>query len=477
MDVTTRKVFTMADQQAFANLSGDYNPIHTDPVVARRTPAGAPVVHGVHLLIWALETFASRFDKLSGLCALRADFNNFLKVGREASWTAEVSSEQTRVSLLDDCNNILALELRRESRKSSAESASYLSGTAYSPAKTPLDLQFSQIQGMGGETPFFRPLAEYSAAFPKATDWIGITQIAALVCTTRIVGMVCPGLHSIFNRIEASFVETDEKAALRFAVTQTDERFSRVRIAAKGGGLAAVLATTVRPAPIDQPAMTEISARVKPRAFEGVNALVVGGSRGLGELTAKYLAAGGAKVTITYVVGRSDAEQVAAEIRTFGGSCEVMNFDARRSAKEQLGQRSSTFTHAYYFATPKITMANAKVFDGVRFSNFFGYYVTSFVDLCESLDSERSDRVHVLYPSSVWVQKDERPPGWTEYAMAKAAGEVICDDLSRRMKNTLVTSVRLPRLLTDQTASTTHSEQEASSIDVIGNIISAFQAS
>ena len=32
-----RRRFTMADQEAFAALSGDRNPMHLDPVYARRT--------------------------------------------------------------------------------------------------------------------------------------------------------------------------------------------------------------------------------------------------------------------------------------------------------------------------------------------------------------------------------------------------------------------------------------------------------
>src|SRR5947207_3496945 len=47
--------FTPADQQAFARLSGDFNPIHLDPVAARLVAAGAPIVHGVNLLLRALD--------------------------------------------------------------------------------------------------------------------------------------------------------------------------------------------------------------------------------------------------------------------------------------------------------------------------------------------------------------------------------------------------------------------------------------
>ncbi len=50
--------FTHADQLAFARLSGDTNPIHLDPIAARRTVAGQCIVHGMHSLLWALNALA-----------------------------------------------------------------------------------------------------------------------------------------------------------------------------------------------------------------------------------------------------------------------------------------------------------------------------------------------------------------------------------------------------------------------------------
>lgn len=55
IEVLGGKTFTMADQSFFARLSGDFNPIHLDPLAARRTRAGDTVVHGVHMLAWSLD--------------------------------------------------------------------------------------------------------------------------------------------------------------------------------------------------------------------------------------------------------------------------------------------------------------------------------------------------------------------------------------------------------------------------------------
>src|SRR3989338_692035 len=47
--------FTFNDQTVFARLSGDYNPLHVDPTIARRLIYGQPVVHGIHALLWSLD--------------------------------------------------------------------------------------------------------------------------------------------------------------------------------------------------------------------------------------------------------------------------------------------------------------------------------------------------------------------------------------------------------------------------------------
>ena len=41
------RTVTGSDVQAFADLSGDRNPMHLDPAFAARTPFGRPVAHGV----------------------------------------------------------------------------------------------------------------------------------------------------------------------------------------------------------------------------------------------------------------------------------------------------------------------------------------------------------------------------------------------------------------------------------------------
>ena len=67
--------------------------------------------------------------------------------------------------------------------------------------------------------------------------------------------------------------------------------------------------------------------KVDSTSFSGQVALIVGGSRGLGEITAKILAAGGAKVFLTYATGRQDAEKIVNGLEMSGLQTDCFSLD------------------------------------------------------------------------------------------------------------------------------------------------------
>ena len=66
--------FTLDDQMAFADLSGDHNPLHVDPIAARRLLFGAPAVHGIHGLLWGMDRWLRTGDETIGLRSVKATF-------------------------------------------------------------------------------------------------------------------------------------------------------------------------------------------------------------------------------------------------------------------------------------------------------------------------------------------------------------------------------------------------------------------
>jgi hypothetical protein len=450
------RIFVAADQSAFASLTGDYNPMHLDPIAARRTSAGAPVVHGIHTLLWLLDIISAHHPEIETVAAIKVRFSRMVYVGdRVEVWIVQCNTASLRAHARVDGVEVVSVVLGLGTL---APAASQLSleplPRLLVRQRTPADLPLHEMENRSGRIAFPTGLSEIKGAFPSATRLLGPSRIAAIGCSTYLVGMVVPGLHSIYGGLELRFTADATSAnELQFVVTTVDSRFRRVQLKVKGPGLSGLLDAFARVPPVSQPSMPAIAAHVAGGEFDKSTALIVGGSRGLGELTAKLIAAGGGRVIITFAIGKVDAERVAAEINDWGGACDVIAYDVRQAADQQLEALKSTPSQLYYFATPTIFKSKSGFFAPERFTEFNEYYIQGFLRLLQAAVRRAPEGLRVFYPSTVFVQ--DRPQDMTEYAMSKAAGEILCADIARYFRTVRVLTERLPRLSTDQTTSLT----------------------
>lgn len=446
-DILAERTFTLDDQHAFARLTGDANPIHVDPVAARRSLAGAPLVHGVHLLLWGLDALCRRLEPSAGLHSLRVNFEKMVPVGA-----------RVQAALVDRKADRLRLEIRLDGRVAAVIVAGLSAPASLSPSfrharmfdpVQPLALSLADMAGLAGHVALRKEAADLRAHFPALALRLDKKRIAGLAAATFLVGMVCPGLHSIFRSLDlviADGADNDENA-LHFSVSSLDERFRMARIAVSGGGWTGRVDAHVRPEPVAQPGISDIAMRIDAHAFEGVRALIVGGSRGLGETLAKVLASGAAEVAITYRIGREDADRVAGEIRDAGGICHVLAYDVTASDSESLQVAGFSPNQIYYMATPPIRPGSG-IYSASRLAEYMAFYVDGFARAVEATASG-SEKPAIFYPSTVFIE--DAPTGFAEYAMAKAAGEVLCREFVARGVVSQALVERLPRLLTDQT--------------------------
>jgi len=181
--------------------------------------------------------------------------------------------------------------------------------------------------------PLFVDEDRFRKLFPGVFRLLPSVQIAELLATTRLVGMECPGRHSIYLGHNLHFYDEHTKGSdeLNYEVTRTDGRFSMLWLNVTGPAMRGTITAFARPRPRAQAAIEVVCGAVTRDEFAKVRALVIGGSRGLGEITAKIIAAGGGDVWITYRWGKEDAERVTQEIRSAGFKCSCLRFDATAS--------------------------------------------------------------------------------------------------------------------------------------------------
>ena len=468
-------------QESFATLSGDRNPMHMDHIAARRTQAGEQVVHGVHTLLWALEMVLVSHIIVSRMQRIRVRFLKWVYLGQKADVIVpDLAIDPRSFTVEVQGMTVLAVDLfYGDPSVPSPEEKRSVSPDA--PIVTALDLGFVELANSSGAA--YTPLPEATQPiFPALSASIGTLAVGDFISCSYIVGMEAPGLHSMFSKLDLALLgphTSTARPALSYQVAYLDERFRKGRISVSGGGVKGTLDVFLRVPPVKQASIENIAAKISAQEFSGMNALIIGGSRGLGELTAKIVAAGGGKSTLTYALGKIEAEAVADEICSWGGQATTLAYDVRKEPATQLAGLESPISHLFYFATntifkPKLHLVSAPVL-----ADFSAFYLKGFYDLCQELmprdvaDPSDPRRLLAYYPSTVFVE--DRPAGMTEYAMIKAAGEQMCRDMNQYLPGIHVIQTRLPRLPTDQTAGVLPG-RDLDPIDVMLPIVRAMKA-
>jgi hypothetical protein len=445
-------------QEQFAELSGDRNPIHMDPVAARRTQAGKQVVHGIHSLLWALESLAAKRLLLDHPVRVQVKFLKWVYLDEPSELSLPGGDAPNPKRLQVEAYGVPVLIADLTYGGATPASMGESRPSPLKPLSAPLDLSMEEMESASGDAYTAIP-SDAAAQYPELATVLGANAISEIAACSYVVGMAVPGLHSTFSKadihLKAAPDEDGPHSALHYEVCYTDGRFRKARIMVAGCALTGTLEVFARVPPVKQVTMASLSSCVGRREFAGMRALVIGGSRGLGEATCKIIAAGGGIPVITYALGQNDAEHVQAQIIAAGGRADVMSYDIRRSAKEQLKGLAEAPTHLFYFATGAISRSRQGVVSASILADFIQFYLHGFYDLCVALCEpghrpSLEGKLTVLYPSSVFVE--ERPEGMTEYSMIKAAGEKMCEDMNLYMPGIRILIHRFPRLPTDQTA-------------------------
>jgi NAD(P)-dependent dehydrogenase (short-subunit alcohol dehydrogenase family) len=452
--VTKTRCFSADDQIAFARLSGDYNAIHVDPVAARRLLFGQPVVHGMHALLWAIDAWLEETKADVHIKILRARFRAAIPLN-------------SAVHVVTHCDNFGDLRFELISDEVKLLTASVTVATGWGAPNSSLaelppcgpcrNLTPSELEVAKGRFPLCLERDAAGRLFPNAIRHLAPDQFATLLATTRVVGMEAPGLHSVLGGLDlrepSQASGEGELPELTFRTENYDERVSRLELSVTSAALEGKVTAFVRAEPRRQLPFAEIRSQVSAEEFGGEKALVIGGSRGLGEVAVKLLAAGGADVRFTYYRGVADAERLASEIAAEGSVASCFAYDVLADAAP--GRLSTALadwrpTLLCYFATPFIGTSTARRFDDTRFRGFCDYYVNGFLKALLAVRALGNSLTSVLSPSTAFV--DELPLNMGEYAAAKSAAETLCRFLQKAHPEIRFHCPRLPRLATDQTA-------------------------
>ena len=444
--IIAERCFTSNDIIWFATASGDWNPIHVDSVHARRLLTGKKVVHGMFTLLWALEEYCS---ELGGpLLSIAANFLQPVGVGDPLILLKE-ETELDCIRLVIRCkgDDVLIVLLTTGGKHIDAQLILDRPLCATSENNT-----FPELKCSAGNITVMALLEDITYEFFHAERVFGPMLIASFLTLSRLVGMKCPGLHSLYTGLNINIDHSKNVSEIDWSVVRHSVAHVPLRVSLNGGCIAGHLDAFVRPAPVSQDDIEKIAEDIKPTIFNKQVALIVGGSRGLGELTAKIIAAGGGHSVITYHQGNDDADHVMEEIVAWGGRCNVIQLDSvhPKAAITSLKSMNLIPTHVYYFASPRIAKNKADDFNVDLWHMFSSVFVEGFERVIGCVKEVFETDLSVFYPSTVYI--DEPLRGFSEYISAKSTGEELCERMTKHINGLQILVKRLPRMPTDQTA-------------------------
>ena len=438
-EILTKKKFTLKDQSLFAVASGDKNPIHIDPIYARKTISGECIVHGINIIMWAINSLINK-KKITPVIIKTSFFKPiFLNETVFCMWKKDLN----QIDIVS--NKILLTSIQVEIGKITKNKI--INIKIGKKNKYPKKLEFSESYFFKKKNILFRGESKYlEKTYPELYKNYGKGTLCEFLTISEIVGMEIPGLNSLFLGLNIVFKNNNCIPILK--ITKIDSRFKILNILIKTPGLTSEIEACFRPEVTQRSKIKIIKKLVRANEFTKVRALIVGGSRGIGEIIAKLIAYGNGSAHITFAYNIDDAKKIKQTLKNCGKKITVSRLRIPKDTFNSINWYK--FNQIYYCATPKIFAKRSFDFDRKLYKKFSEIYTIGFKKLIKSIPNKLIKNISVFYPSTKAIQ--EPTLELSEYIKTKKEGEILCKKINKKHKNFIIYP-RIPRIKTDQTIS------------------------
>lgn len=346
---------------AFARLTGDFNSLHMDEEIARKSRFRTRIVHGMlpfSMLALLHREFSNKVVQFSSFRTrffkpIHYDQNIVIEVQYSAK---EVGNEQNKkfefvstISALPHLEKLTEIKGDFYVEENIAFNVLQKASKKISLLNEELKEELNTLESLKLEStehfPFIvdkQSLSYFSDEIlnvgTQTDDLIALpsTNLVASLLLSTVVGMKIPGRYATFSSFKLEFladVPVGKKCILNTNIVKiskaTEVIKTEIAIECNGEKIAqGRIESLVNPPPVQMLTCEQINRKgLSDLGLKGKIALVTGSSRGIGETTAKLLAMLGCKVVITYYKGKDDAQKIAADIHANGGTAIVRQCD------------------------------------------------------------------------------------------------------------------------------------------------------
>ena len=441
------KTFDLDDQNWFAEVSGDFNPIHIDEIESRKLHSGGILVHGIHTVTWALDCFFRKKPEIK-LINLKTKFFKPIYLNQKLFIVFENVNSSKHIIKVYDKELLVSIIL---------ESTDISFGDNIRDCKHQFDFP-KEFKYNNDTNAISISLSKEMILnkYPFICNSVGLEIVSNIVGLSRLVGMECPGLNSLFVGFSIDFhhrnaVETNK---IFWSVNKYYGNQVPINISVKSSIMTGIVQAFIRPSPILQLPFLEISKFTKNSInLNNTFSIIIGGSRGLGEVTSKIIASYGGNVIITYNTGENDAIKICNDINTNSSSNFAialhLNIENPELLLDYITKNKLQINSIYYFASPKIKGLNSIELDKELLNLYNSFYSIYFSRLLRILEQYIFDNeINIFYPSTIFI--DQGKENLKEYILAKKNAEGYIELINDKLKNLNIVIDRLDMLNTDQ---------------------------
>jgi NAD(P)-dependent dehydrogenase (short-subunit alcohol dehydrogenase family) len=445
----------------FRKLSWDRNDLHWNAGYARRTQFGEPIVYGVALLLAALGRWAD--GRAFRLKSVHAELKAPAFVGRELELSVTSDGDTVTAVIIDGRNTVARFKWSAELRGCREPW----------PPSTGFDFSHSRfhLDGAVPTTPVEIALDNYEyalnsddlgalASFGLRPGQLPLAQLQFLFWTSYFVGMQYPGRQALYSSLTIGFApDRDDEGpsiVLQRITGKLDLGFGVARIQVTAPFLeSATIVAFRRPDPIDYP-LSAIENQITTRdLLKGLRMFVSGSSRGFGNVLARCAALMGATLDLHARAESEESHAALKEVRELSPESDIhfadlAQFDQTKKLAQELAQSTSP-RWIVLNAFPRIESNDFADQTSAEFNDFLSTSVRMNAGLLHELLPKLDSGAKVILISSVYAQ--QAPKGFSHYVAAKSALEGLMGSVARERPDLMFFVLRLPRMLTDQTAS------------------------
>ena len=441
------KTFDLDDQNWFAEISGDYNPIHINEIESRKLHSGGILVHGIHTVTWALDCFFKK-NPQNKLDTLKTKFFKPIYLNQKLSIVFEnINNKKHNIKIYD-----------KELLVSIILEASGLSfGNKVVDSKYHFDFPKEfKYNDDTNEISISLSKKMILNKYPFFCKAVGLEIVSNIIGLSRLVGMECPGLNSLFVGFNINFhhknaVKTNK---IFWSINKYYGNQAPINIFVKSSIMEGIVQAFIRPSPIIQLPFLEISKFTKNIInLNNTFSIIIGGSRGLGEVTSKIIASYGGNVIITYNTGKNEAIKICNDINTNSSSDFAvplhLNIENPKNLFDYLNKNKIQINSIYYFATPNIKGTKSIELDKNLLDLYNSFYSIYFSRLLRLLKKYVfNNEIKIFYPSTIFI--DQGKENLMEYVLSKKNAEAYIESINYKLNNINIIVDRLDMLNTDQ---------------------------